>query len=67
MALYTGHDKVTVANHFVSVLGVCDIDKKKKVCALCRSVLFGFCNILDNVMLSHEFSICAKPAQTCLA
>ncbi len=28
-AVYTGRDKATVANHFVSVLRVCDIDKKK--------------------------------------
>ncbi len=27
-ALYTGHDKANVVNHFVSVLKVCDIDKK---------------------------------------
>ncbi len=32
-----------------------------------RCVLFGFCNILDNVMMSHEFSFSAKPAQIWLA
>ncbi len=35
--------------------------------ALCRCVLSGFCNILDNVMLSNELSFCAKPAQTWFA
>ncbi len=30
-AVYTGCDKATVSNHFVSVLQVCDIDKKKKL------------------------------------
>ncbi len=36
--------------------------------ALCTlGILFGFCNIIDNVMLSHGFSICAKPAKPILA
>ncbi len=30
-AVYTGRDKATVANHFMSVLGVCNIDKKNNI------------------------------------
>ncbi len=52
-ALYTGHDKATVANYFVSVLGVCDIDKKKE-----KKNISVFSGIVSIKIIRQYFAEC---------